>query len=118
MAYTEPILLNPRNLGMGVGVKIVSAAVAGGAQTPFQISPTSGTYWGQVTFQPVKTSISALVATLEIDMTGVDANFVAMLTGLDMTTGLALNLNGGNIRYRLNFTTFTGTSVDIWAIAG
>lgn len=115
MAYTAPTQLT-----LGAATKVVSAATTTGAQTPFSFFKGSGQSWANVIFQAVNSSISALVANLEVDESGVDANFVTLVSAMDLKNvpGQVMNLCGGNVRYRFNFTTFTGTSTDIWAITG
>lgn len=119
MAYTVPTLLS--YLRMGTAAKVNSATIAGvGVQTPFQIAPDSGRYWGQITFQAVLDTVTTFTADLELDMSGVDANFVVYQAGVNFKAvpPLILNLNGGNIRYRWNVKTWVGTGADIWAIVG
>lgn len=121
MAYTQPTFVTFA-LRAGIATQIIDGADAAEVQTPFQLLPYSGQYWGQVMFQVVEIgTVSALVADLEIDMTGVDANFVTLFSAVNLDTQPApiYNLSGGNVRYRWNITTITGGgSVDIWAIAG
>jgi hypothetical protein len=118
VAYTLPTLVS--YLRIGTAAAITGTIVATGAQTPFQISPSSGNYWGQVTFQAVNNAVTTFTADLEIDMTGVDANFVILIAGQDFESAPAtvLNLSGGNIRYRWNVKTWTGTGAVIYVIAG
>lgn len=115
MAYT-----NFTQVFLRTSAKVAAAITGTGTTTPFSFIANSGNFWGQVTFQSVNTTISALVMDLQIDMTGVDANFVPLFTGLDFNAAQArvLNLDAGNIRYRFNVTSFTGTSADIWVIGG
>ena len=116
MAYTLPVLVNQ----VGKAVAITSTITATGAQTPFQLPRESGQYWGQATFQAVLNTVTTFTADLEIDMTGVDANFVVLSAGLNFKTAPTAirNLNGGNIRYRWNIKTWVGTGAVIWVIAG
>ncbi len=115
MAYTDTtkVLLGER-------VALTASFTATGAQTPFQIPNGAGVYWGQMTFHAVNVAITVLTADLEVDLTETDANFVALIAGLNFfaTPAIPLNLNGGNVRYRWNVKTFTGTSSVIHGIAG
>lgn len=116
MAYSAPTIVH-----IGAPTKIVSAVTTTGATTPFSFDKGSGNYWGQATFQQVPTSLTVLTADLEVDISGVDANFVAFISGINLFANpiQIFNLTGGtDIRYRWNIKTITGTSTDIWAAIG
>ena len=121
MAYTQPVEAY-KYLAPGTAVQILDGVSETGAQTPFALLPISGRYWGQTTFQVVLIdTVSALSVSLEIDLTGVDANFVTLFSAVDLVANKSLiyTLSGGNARYRWNVATITGGgSFDMWAISG
>ena len=122
MAYTEPQFLVP---GTAVLLNPTQITTTGAkTATTFAVPKWSGQFWGQITLQAIPDTLTALVVTLEADLTGAtsesDDNFDNMFAGLDMYNNpiLPLNLNGGNARYRFNVTTLTGDGVDFWALVG
>ncbi len=116
MAFTIPVQLD-----ISKGAKNITSDPidANGEKSDiFALQKKSGLNWGQVTIQPVLNTVTTFTADLEVDLSGTDANFIALVAGLDMTKALVLNLTGGNARYRFNTKSWNGTSAILWACEG
>lgn len=124
MAYT-PTNTAAGQMVVGQSLILTSATLTNGfsgtsRSVIFAVPKWSGQFWGQITFMSVLNTMTVLKANLEIDLSNTDANFVTLFTGLDLfnTPAQIFNLNGGNARYRFNFTTVTGTGADVYGLVG